>query len=150
MANESYEKFAATLQKEYEQDEGIRFGILESHSFANIPIHQSDGSTAYLGVEKSEQICHDGPLQRRGCEDPVQHAGPLQRRVYARHLYAHHQRYAKGRGGENRRLHGNGHSQAGAGASRPAGGEPMQGDTVRDGGVTKKEGLFQPLLLMIT
>lgn len=34
MANESYEKFAATLQKEYEQDEGIRFGILESHSFA--------------------------------------------------------------------------------------------------------------------
>ena len=56
MANESYEKFAATLQKEYEQDEGIRFGILESHSFANIPIHQSDGSTAYLGVEKSEQI----------------------------------------------------------------------------------------------
>lgn len=56
MANESYEKFAATLQKEYEEEEGIRFGILESHSFANIPIHQSDGSTAYLGVEKSEQI----------------------------------------------------------------------------------------------
>lgn len=56
MANESYEKFAATLQKEYEEEEGIRFGILESHSFANIPIHQSDGSTVYLGVEKSEQI----------------------------------------------------------------------------------------------
>lgn len=56
MANESYEKFAATLQKEYEQDEGIRFGILESHSFANIPIQQPDGSTAYLGAEKSEQI----------------------------------------------------------------------------------------------
>ncbi len=56
MANESYEKFAATLQKEYEEDEGIRFGILESHSFANIPIQQPDGSTAYLGVEKSEQI----------------------------------------------------------------------------------------------
>jgi len=56
MANESYEKFAATLQKEYEEEEGIRFGILESHSFANIPIRQPDGSTAYLGVEKSEQI----------------------------------------------------------------------------------------------
>ena len=56
MANESYEKFAATLQKEYEQDEGIRFGILESHSFANIPIQQPDGSTAYLGTEKSEQV----------------------------------------------------------------------------------------------
>lgn len=56
MANESYEKFAATLQKEYEQDEGIRFGMLESHSFANIPIQQPDGSTAYLGTEKSEQV----------------------------------------------------------------------------------------------
>ena len=56
MANESYEKFAATLQKEYEQDEGIRFGILESHSFANIPIQQPDGSTAYLGTEKSERV----------------------------------------------------------------------------------------------
>lgn len=56
MANESYEKFAATLQKEYEQDEGIRFGILERHSFANIPIQRPDGSTAYLGAEKSEQV----------------------------------------------------------------------------------------------
>ena len=56
MANESYEKFAAALQKEYEQDEGIRFGILESHSFANIPVHQPDGSTVYLGIQKSEQI----------------------------------------------------------------------------------------------
>ena len=56
MANESYEKFAATLQKEYEQEEGIRFGILERHSFANIPIQRPDGSTAYLGVEKSEQL----------------------------------------------------------------------------------------------
>ena len=56
MANESYEKFAAALQKEYEEDEGIRFGVLESHSFANIPVKQADGSVAYLGAEKSEQI----------------------------------------------------------------------------------------------
>ena len=38
MANESYEDFAASLQKEYEQDEGIKFGIVESHTFANISI----------------------------------------------------------------------------------------------------------------
>ncbi|MEA5050756.1 MAG: DEAD/DEAH box helicase family protein [Oscillospiraceae bacterium] len=56
MANESYDKFAAALQKEYEEDEGIRFGILESHSFANIPVKQADGGTAYLGTEKSELI----------------------------------------------------------------------------------------------
>ena len=35
---------------------GIRFGILERHSFSNIPIQQPDGSTTYLGAEKSEQI----------------------------------------------------------------------------------------------
>ena len=56
MANESYEQFADSLQKEYEQDEGIRFGVLERHSFANIPIQQEDGSAAYLGAEKSELI----------------------------------------------------------------------------------------------
>jgi type III restriction enzyme len=56
MANESYDRFASALQQEYEEDEGIRFGVLESHSFANIPIKQADGSTAYLGTEKSELI----------------------------------------------------------------------------------------------
>lgn len=56
MANESYETFAAKLQKEYETDEGIRFGIIESHTFANIPIKQADGTVEYLGVQASESI----------------------------------------------------------------------------------------------
>ncbi|MEG2104994.1 MAG: type III restriction endonuclease subunit R, partial [Oscillospiraceae bacterium] len=56
MANESYEEFAAKLQREYEQDEGIRFGIVEKHTFANISVKQPDGSSAYLGEEKSEKI----------------------------------------------------------------------------------------------
>jgi type III restriction enzyme len=58
MANESYDVFAKKLQSEYETDEGIRFGVLESHSFANIPVKQADGSAAYLGAEKSELIYH--------------------------------------------------------------------------------------------
>lgn len=56
MANESYEDFAAKLQKEYEAEEGIRFGVIESHTFANIPVKKVDGSEEYLGVQKSEQI----------------------------------------------------------------------------------------------
>lgn len=56
MANESYEQFAEALQKEYEQDEGIRFGIIESHTFANIPVKQADGSFKYLGQAASEVI----------------------------------------------------------------------------------------------
>ena len=80
-------------------------------------------------------IRNDGNLQRRGCENPVQYAGPLQRRVHSGHLHAHHQRYAKGRGGENRRLHGIGHGSQHPGTSRSAGGESVQGDTVREGGI---------------
>jgi len=56
MANESYEQFAESLQKEYEADGGIRFGIIEEHSFANIPVKQSNGSTTYLGQAASEVI----------------------------------------------------------------------------------------------
>ena len=85
-------------------------------------------------------ICDHGDLQRRGCENPVQYAGPLQRGLHAGHLYAHHQRYAKGRGGENRRLHGIGHGNQHPGTSRPTGGKPVQGDTVRESGI-KENGL---------
>ncbi len=56
MANESYEDFADALQKEYETESGIRFGIVESHLFANIPVKQEDGSVEYLGQKASEFI----------------------------------------------------------------------------------------------
>ena len=76
-----------------------------------------------------------GHLQRRGCENPVQYAGSFQRRVYTGHLYAHHQRYAARRSGENRRLHGIGHGNHHPGTSRPTGGKPVQGDPVLEGGI---------------
>lgn len=56
MANESYEEFALNLQKEYEEDSGIKFGVIESHSFANISIRQPDGSYLPLGQPSSERI----------------------------------------------------------------------------------------------
>ena len=56
MANESYEEFAEALQKEYETETGIRFGIVESHLFANIPVKYEDGSVKYLGQQASEAI----------------------------------------------------------------------------------------------
>ncbi len=58
MANESYEEFASKLQREYELEEGLRFGFIEKHSFANISINQDDGTSTYLGAEKSEEIYH--------------------------------------------------------------------------------------------
>lgn len=56
IANESYEEFAEKLQKEYETESGIRFDIVETHLFANIPVKQDDGSVKYLGQEASEAI----------------------------------------------------------------------------------------------
>jgi type III restriction enzyme len=56
MANESYEDFAKQLQKEIEQEEGIKFGIVEKHLFANITSITEDGNAEYLGVEVSETI----------------------------------------------------------------------------------------------
>ncbi len=56
MANESYEDFVKSLQNEIEQEEGIKFGVIEEHSFANIVIEKENGEQAFLGVEASETI----------------------------------------------------------------------------------------------
>jgi type III restriction enzyme len=56
IATESYEQFASNLQKEIEADTGIRFGIVEKHQFASIPVTDASGSTSALGVAGSEAI----------------------------------------------------------------------------------------------
>ncbi|MDO5970171.1 DEAD/DEAH box helicase family protein [Flavivirga aquimarina] len=56
MATESYVDFVDNLQKEIETDTGIRFGILESHSFNNVVISIDGDEVNYLGQEKSEQL----------------------------------------------------------------------------------------------
>ena len=56
IATESYEQFAENLQREIEVDTGIRFGVVEKHQFANIAVTAEDGTTAPLGVEKSEAV----------------------------------------------------------------------------------------------
>lgn len=67
VATESYEAFAENLQKEIERDTGIRFGIVEKHQFAAIPIQNEDGSAAMLGFEESAAIY--GWLQGEGFID---------------------------------------------------------------------------------
>ena len=56
MANESYEDFARALQKEIEDEEGIKFGIIEEHFFANIPVENENGDIQYFGSANSEVI----------------------------------------------------------------------------------------------
>lgn len=61
MANESYEQFVEALQKEIEEEEGIKFGTVEKHQFANIVIFSNKESDEYetkefLGAKKSEEV----------------------------------------------------------------------------------------------
>jgi len=56
MANESYEDYAKALQKEIEQEEGIRFGVVEMHTFVNIPVKGENGKVDKLGLDASEKI----------------------------------------------------------------------------------------------
>lgn len=70
IATESFEQFAENLQKEIEDDTGIRFGIVEQHQFAAIAVATADGRTVPLGFDQSkvlwEHLQQTGYVDRRG------------------------------------------------------------------------------------
>ena len=70
VAMESFEEFAENLQQEIEQDTGIRFGVVEVHQFAAIPVTGDDGQTTALGFEASkilwDQLRAEGYIDTRG------------------------------------------------------------------------------------
>ena len=55
IAQESYEDFAENLQREIEEETGIRFGVVEEHHFAMIESGDG-GQRGHLGVERSREI----------------------------------------------------------------------------------------------
>uniref|UniRef100_UPI00359C9D5B restriction endonuclease n=1 Tax=Bifidobacterium adolescentis TaxID=1680 RepID=UPI00359C9D5B len=55
IANESYNNFATGLQKEFEQ-EGYRFGVLTSESFAGAVVEYEDGTEERLDYAASDRI----------------------------------------------------------------------------------------------
>ena len=57
MANESYSEFVNSLQKELQEDTGVRFGVIEKHSFANVKRYDNEKQEdVYLGYDKSEEV----------------------------------------------------------------------------------------------
>src|SRR5262249_49500972 len=58
------------LQKDIEADTGIRFGVVERHQFASIPILNPDGTAGNLGFEASsaifEHLKADGFVDAKG------------------------------------------------------------------------------------
>ena len=70
VARESYEEFAENLQREIENDTGIRFGVIEPHQFAQIPVTSNGEETIALGFDKSqilfEHLHAEGYIDGRG------------------------------------------------------------------------------------
>ncbi|NFO48606.1 type III restriction endonuclease subunit R [Clostridium botulinum] len=58
MVNESYEDFVTNLQKEMEDEEGIKFGIVDKYIFSHISYEIADGIQAQVGATDSEKIWH--------------------------------------------------------------------------------------------
>jgi len=56
VATESYEEFAENLQREIEEETGIRFGIVEQHQFANVTVAKPDCEPGILGAEQSKVL----------------------------------------------------------------------------------------------
>ena len=56
VARESYEEFAENLQREIEEETGVRFGVVERHVFASIVVEGRDGQAEPLGVERSRRL----------------------------------------------------------------------------------------------
>ncbi|MDR0995914.1 MAG: DEAD/DEAH box helicase family protein [Tannerella sp.] len=56
IANESYEAFVASLQKEMEDDMNLAFGYLRKHDFANIVVNNEKDEQVYLEKDKSEVL----------------------------------------------------------------------------------------------
>ena len=59
MANESYEHFVESLQKEMEKEKNIKFGVVEDSIFVNIVIDYENEKEILLGYEKSKKIFQD-------------------------------------------------------------------------------------------
>ncbi len=72
MANVSYKEFSEKLQKELEEDLGIKFGVIEIHSFAGIKMPDPNNTREYkpIGEEQSnvirEAFMAEGYIDKKG------------------------------------------------------------------------------------
>ena len=67
VARESYEEFAENLQHEIEKDTGIRFGVIEPHQFAQVPVNADGEESTVLGFDNSQALYKH--LQAKGYID---------------------------------------------------------------------------------
>jgi len=63
IANESYEEFAKNLQKEYEEDLGIKFGIIEKHIF--YPFLEEKSEEFFKFLQENDYIDKKGNITEK-------------------------------------------------------------------------------------
>lgn len=56
IATETFSEFADALQKQIESEDGIKFGVVEDHAFANIVLKNDGDEIVFLGAEDSEKL----------------------------------------------------------------------------------------------
>ncbi len=56
IATERYEDFAQNLQRELEEETGIRFGLVEDHQFAALSVVRPEAALEVLGIERSREL----------------------------------------------------------------------------------------------
>lgn len=56
IVNESYQNFVNSLQRELEEDSGVKFGRIEKIAFSEITRTQADGTKKMIGREQSKRI----------------------------------------------------------------------------------------------
>ena len=56
IASEGYEEYARALQNEYEEELGVKFGIIEKHTFSKITYRDEKGIEKEIGQNESGQI----------------------------------------------------------------------------------------------
>ena len=56
IASEDYETFAAALQTEYEEELGVKFGLVERQAFSEVARRGDDGDENAIGLEASERV----------------------------------------------------------------------------------------------
>ena len=73
IANESYDKFAKGLQKEFESDD-FKFGVLAPESFTRVVVPTKDGQDEPLGYTRSKQVfeflASKGLIDEKGAISP--------------------------------------------------------------------------------
>lgn len=73
MASESYTEFVDNLQKEIETETGIKFGVLEDHSFSNVVVSIHGEEIVYLGQAKSKEL-----FDHMKAQGYINHKGKIQ------------------------------------------------------------------------